>query len=119
MVELGGATPERGDRDGVVAAVEAVAPPGAGTEFPWKPWLCGADAGTARPGSLAASEGVTPGALTRSPVVGFTFSMRFAVSSPPWRKVEVLTTAPPQLLSQAIAAFGRCGRGIQPTQLGP
>ena len=95
------------------------APTGACAGFPLKPWLCAAGDETARPGSLTAVVGIIPGSLTLSPVVGLKPSMRLGVSSPPWRKVAVLTTPPPQLLPQAMAPSFRCGRGIQPTQPGP
>ena len=87
--------------------------------FPPKLWLCAPGSEAARPGSMAAVVGVIPGCFTIVPVAGLTPSMRLEVSTPPWRKVEVFTTPPPQLFPQAVAPSFRCGRGTQPTQFGP
>lgn len=107
------------DPSEVVAVVGMPAPTGACAGFAPRPRLCAAGSETAGPTSLPAVEGIIPGSLTLSPVVGLTPSMRLEVSSPPWRNVEALTTPPPQLLPQAMASSLRCGRGIQPTQPGP
>ena len=94
-------------------------PTGACEGFPRKPWLCEAGSETAGPGSLAAVVGIILGSLTLSPVVGLTPSMRLEVSRPPLRKVDVLTTPPPQLMPQVLAPSFRWWRGLQPTQFGP
>jgi hypothetical protein len=103
-----------------VVAVAGMLPPARGcVALPWRPWLCEAGSETAGPVSIAADDGVIPGSFAAVPVVGLIGSITREVSNPPWRKVEVLTTPPPQLLPQAMATSFRCWWGIQPTQFGP